>query len=246
VNARRTIILVVAVIVAAVAAFATYAWLNGVQDRAYKDATLVRVYKVAKDVEKGQTGDQALDSELIKSDKAPQEFRPANALTDINVIRGKVALTKLSAGQIVVDGMFVEPKVAQVTAAQRIPAGQVAVTVSADQVHGVAGLLVPGDKVNLMISTTDSTQLLFQNVNILFIGQTAAPEVGETQAVPVTTSDLITFAVPPLAAEKIVLATRLPDTIIHMALVPPDNQPVPVPPVNAPGIFSGGLTPYES
>jgi len=249
VNARRTVILVVALVVAAIAALLTYAWLNGVQDRAYKDATLVRVYKVSKDIDKGATGDQALESESIQADKAPEEFRPATALTNINVIRGKVALTKLSPGQIVVDGMFVDPKVAQVTAAQRIPAGQVAVTISADQIRGVAGLLVPGDKVNLMISKTDSTSMMFQNVNILFIGQSAAPEAGETQAATsaatLAASDLITFAVPPLAAEKIVLASRLPDAVIHMALVPPDNQPVPVPPVDASRLTSGGLTPYE-
>jgi pilus assembly protein CpaB len=229
--------------VAAIAAFATYAWLNGVQDRAYKDAKLVRVYKVAKDIEKGQTGDQALQSESIRADKAPEKFRPATALTDINVVRGKVALTKLSAGQIVVDGMFVDPRVAQVTAAQRIPAGQVAVTVSADQVQGVAGLLVPGDKVDIMVANGPNLQMLFQNVNILFIGNTAAPQAGETQAAVPVTSGLITFAVPPFAAQKIVQASKGPG--IYLALVPPDNQPLPVPPVNPANLFTGGLTPYE-
>jgi pilus assembly protein CpaB len=245
VNARRTVILVVAIIVAAVAAFSTYAWLNGVQDRAYDDAELVRVFKVVTDIPKGTSGEQALEQEAIKSDRAPKEFRPATALTDINTVRGKVALTPLSAGQIVVDGMFVEPRVAQVTAAQRIPAGQVAVTVSVDQTQGVAGLLVPGDKVNLMVAAPGSTQMLFQNVNILFIGQTAAPEAGDTQAVEASASNLITFAVPPVAAEKIVLATRLPDSTVYLTLVPPDNVPVPVPPVDPRGLFTGGLTPYE-
>lgn len=241
---RRTVILVVAIVVAAVAAFATYAWLNGVQDRAYDDAKLVRVYKVAKDIEKGTGGEQALESESIRADEAPEEFRPATALTDINVIRGKVALTKLAAGQVVVDGMFVEPRVAQVTAARRIEPGRVAVTVSADQVSGVAGLIVPGDRVNIMVTTPTGVQMLFQNVEILFIGTTAAPEVGETQAVAPATSNLITFSVPPLAAEKIVHATKTGGGI-YLALVPPDNQPVPVPPVNNGNLFTGGLTPYE-
>jgi pilus assembly protein CpaB len=245
VNARRTVILVVAIIVAAVAAFSTYAWLSGVQDRAYDDAELVKVFKVVTDIEKGTAGETALEQEAIKSDEAPKEFRPATAVTDINTIRGKVALTKLSAGQIVVDGMFVEPIVAQVTAAQRIPAGQVAVTISLDQVQGVAGLLVPGDKVNMMVTSAARTQLLFQNVNILFIGQTAAPEAGQTEAVAAAASDLITFAVPPVAAEKIVLATQLEGSSVYLTLVPPDNRPVPVPPVDPGGLFTGGLTPYE-
>ena len=244
-NARRTVILVVAIIVAAVAAFATYAWLNGVQDRAYDDAQLVRVFKITKDIEKGVSGEEAIQSESISADEAPREFRPGNAVTDINVVRGKVALTKLSPNQILVDGMFVDPRVAQVTASQRIPAGQVAVTVSVDQVQGVAGLLVPGDKVNIMVAAADSTNMLFQNVNILFIGGQAAPEAGETEALTPVASNLITFAVPPLAAEKIVLATRAEGSSIYLTLVPPDNRPIPVPPALPDQQFTGPLTPYE-
>ena len=239
---RRTIILIVAVAVAGVAAFATYAWLNGVQDRAYAKAKRVQVFVVKKDVPKGTAGEQALSNELVKAGSAPQEFRPATALTDINAIRGKVALTNLSAGQIVVDGMFVDPKVAQVTAAQRVPAGQVAVTVNIDQVHGVAGLLTPGDKVNMMIADKDGKEkLLYQNVNILFIGSTAAPQPGETQAAAAAASSLITFAVPPAAAEKIALV----GSSLYLTLVPPDNQPVPVPPADPNALVGGPLTPYQ-
>jgi pilus assembly protein CpaB len=243
VSARRTVILIVAVVVAAVAALITYGWLNGVQDRAYDDAKLVRVFKVTKDIEKGVAGEDALQSESIRADKAPQEFRPANALTDVNIIRGRVALSKLTAGQILVDGMFVDPRVAQVTASQRIEPGRVAVTISVDQVKGVAGLLVPGDRVDMMVANGPNTQMLFQNVEILFIGNTAAPEAGETQAVTPATSNLITFSVPPFAAQKIVQASQ--GGGIYLALVPPDNQPTPVPPVNPGNMFTGGLTPYE-
>ena len=246
-SARRTVILIVAIVLGAVAAFATYSWLNGVQDRAYADSKLVKVFRVSKDIEKGVAGEQALSQEAIKSDDAPQEFRPATALTDINAIRGKVALTKLSAGQIVVDGMFVDPRVAQVTAAQRIPAGQVAVTVSVDQVKAVGGLLVAGDKVNILVATPDGGQrFLYQNVNIIQIGDVAAPQAGETQAVaaPTGSSGLITFAVPPAAAERIVLATST-GSGLYLTLVPPDNRPVPIPPVNPGNLFQTGLTPYE-
>jgi len=202
----------------------------------------VQVFVVKKDVPKGTAGEQALSNELVKAGSAPQEFRPATALTDINAIRGKVALTNLSAGQIVVDGMFVDPKVAQVTAAQRVPAGQVAVTVNIDQVHGVAGLLTPGDKVNMMIADKDGKEkLLYQNVNILFIGSTAAPQPGETQAAAAAASSLITFAVPPAAAEKIALV----GSSLYLTLVPPDNQPVPVPPADPNALVGGPLTPYQ-
>ena len=237
---RRTVILIIAVAVAGVAAFATYAWLNGVQDRAYAKAKRVQVFVVKKDVPKGTAGEQALSNELVKSGSAPQEFRPATALTDINAIRGKVALNDLSTGQIVVDGMFVEPRAATVSFAQRIPPGQVAVTINVDTVHGVAGLIVPGDQVNIMAQAQDGQRYLFQNVNVLAIGNTPAPQPGETTAATTTAGGgLMTFAVPPLAAAKISVASG-----VYLTLVPPGNQPIAVPPVNAGNLFQGPLTPY--
>lgn len=235
---KRTVIVVAAVVVAAVAAFANYAYLNSVQDRAYDNAERVRVFVVAQNIAKGLPGEQALQQELIKADEIPREFRPGTSITDTTTIRGKVALSDLSVGQVVVDGMFVDPKVAQVSFSQRIPQGQVAVTVSVDQVRGVAGLLVPGDKVNLLVSDGVARRYLYQNVNILAIGTSAAPQAGEAQAAVNPGSNLITFAVPPVAAARIVSAGD-----IYLTLVPPDNQAVPVPPVGPENLFPNELTP---
>lgn len=244
---RRTTVLVVALAIGALAAFFAYGYVNSVQSRAYKGAQLVRVFVVSKDIEKNLGGDEALGKGMIKADAIPAKFRPGTALTDKDVIKGKVALTKLSAGQVLVDGMFVDPRVAQVTAAKRIPAGQVALTVSVDPVHGVAGLVVPGDKVNLMTADPKdgSQRTLYQNVDVLYIGATAAPEAGSTQAVaaPTAGSNLVTFAVPQEAAERIAFAARA-DGGIYMTLVPPDNQAQSPAPINPGNLFTGGATPY--
>jgi pilus assembly protein CpaB len=240
VGAKRTLIVAGAVVVAAIAAFANYAYLDSVQDRAYDNAERVRVFVVAQDIEKGLPGETALQEERIRSDEIPREFRPGTAITDTATIRGKVALSNLSVGQVVVDGMFVDPIVAQVSFSQRIPLGQVAVTVSVGQVEGVAGLLVPGDRVNLLVSDpAGARRYLYQNVNILAIGSSAAPQAGETQAAVNPGSNLITFAVPPVAAARIVAAGSL-----YLTLVPPDNPAAPVPPVDQDNLFPAELTPY--
>jgi pilus assembly protein CpaB len=268
VASRRMLILIAAIVVGAVAAVAIYSYVSTVQDRAYDNARLVKVFVVKKDVGKGLPGEQAIDEDFVRSDQIPQKFRPGTALTDLNTIRGKVALSNLSSGQVVVEGQFVDPRVAQVTFAQRIPAGQQAITLSFDQIRGVAGLLVPGDKVNMIICDPRSvigtaTQgagcngrtFLFQNLTILAIGQSAAPQAGEA---PTTTvaggqtpgSGLITFAVPPLAAEKLAFVGGNAGSgggqiDPYLTLVPPDNQPVVVPPVNLNNLISGGLTPEQ-
>ncbi|HET7489842.1 MAG TPA: Flp pilus assembly protein CpaB [Acidimicrobiales bacterium] len=237
----------IAVVVAAIAAFANFAYLNSVQDRAYKKAKRVQVFVVSKDISKGTPGETAVNGDYIKSSEIPQEFRPATAIPDTSSIRGKVAAGPLSVGQVVVDGMFVDPKVAQVTFSQRIPSGQVAITVSVDQVKGVAGLLVPGDKVNILVrvqpqgaGALEEERVLYQNVPIIAIGSAAAPQAGESAAAVNPGSGLITFAVPPTAASKIALVSTKD---IYLTLVPPDNQPVPIPNVNANNAFGPELTP---
>ena len=233
--ARRTVILIAAVVVAAIAAVAVYSYLTTVQDRANKDAKLVKVFVVKKDITKGLPGEQALDQGFIKPDKINVKFRAATALTDVNVIRGRVALTNLAANQVVVDGQFVDPKVATVSSAQRIPTGNVAITIQVDQVRGVANLVQPGDKVNMLVAIHDGREeYLYQNVPVLFVGSQAAPQPGETTAT--TTPDaatnqgsgLITVAVPPAAAQRIAFVSSGGESgsSIYLTLVPPDNVPL--------------------
>jgi pilus assembly protein CpaB len=234
--------MVIAAVLAAVAAFSTYAFLRSTEQRAFGDARLVEVFVVAKDIPKGMFGEQAIDGEFIEKRNVPSTVRPTTATTDLAELRGKVALTDLSANTPIVGGLFVDPRSAQVTFSQRIPAGQVAITVSVDQVRGVAGLLVPGDRVNILVSEGATQRYLFQNVEIIAIGTTAAPEAGETQPVTNPGSGLITFAVPPAAAPKIAFASQQSGGL-YLSLVPPDYQPIDLPAVDANNLFSGGLTP---
>ena len=236
---RRVLILVAAVVIAAVAGYGAFNYLSTVQDRANKQAVLVKVYVVKKDIPKALPGEQAVTGDYVKVDKIQEKFRPSTAITNLDTIKGKVALTTLSANQVLVDGQFVEPRVAQLTNSQRITKNRVAVTITIDAVRGVANLLVPGDKVDLMvINPTDGKyNLLYQNAQILFIGNQAAPQPGETQAVANPGSNLITFDVPPVAAAKIAFVSSHSEYSLYMTLVPPDNAPADVPAVGAQDLF---------
>ena len=242
-SSRRTIALILAVVIGVVAAVALWSYVDGIEDRAYDNAERVRVFRIEEDIARGVPGEQAISEEFIDEAEIPREFRPGTAITDLNVIRGRVALNDLAQGQVLVDGMFVDPRVEQVTFSQRIPAGQVAISVSIGQVQAVAGLLVPGDRVNVIIDDPagGGKRFLFQNLRILAIGGTAAPEAGDTGTVSTPGSGLLTFAVPPLAAEKIAFVGG---EGMYLTLVPPDNQPVDIPPITADNLFGPGLTPY--
>ena len=240
-GSRRTLIVVVAIVLAALAAATTFVYVRGIEDRAFRGAELVEVFVLSADIPRGMPGEQAAN-EFVKASKVPRDFYPGNALTALDQLAGKVSLAPLAANTILVEGHFVDPRQAQVTFSQKIPAGRVAITVSVDQVRGVAGLLVPGDKVNILVADGGAQRVLFQNVDIIAIGTTAAPQAGETEAVANPGSGLITFAVPPDVASKIAYAATQSGGL-YLTLVPTDNQPVTVPPVNGANLFDGALTP---
>lgn len=242
-NSRRTIIIVLAVAVAAVAAVANVTYLDNVQNKAYGNAKRVYVYRVKKDIAKGMRGEDAANKGFFEKKQIPQEFSPGNALPDPEQVKGKVALANFSAGQVLVDGMFVDPIKAQTTTRDRILPGQVAFTVSVDQVHGVGNLLFPGDQVNIMVKDDQQRmRMLYQNVDILFIGSNGAPQAGDTKEVTNPGSGVITFSAPVDAAERIVLASQQ-DGGLYLALVPRNNKPVPTPVIGKDGLFTGPLAP---
>lgn len=249
VSNRRLLILIAAAAVAAVTAWATFSYVSAADQRAFDGAQLVQVLMVKKDIPKGFPGERAVDEGYIAKDSIPRKFYPAKAVVDPQTLRGKVALAPMAAGLPVVDGSFVDPRVAQESFAQRLDKGMQAVTLSVSDVEGVARLVVPGDRVNLMVTTGDdkgkTTQMVVQGVEVLAVGDTTALQPGEQAPVkaegqaagtaPTAQSGLITFSVPALDAERLVQASEV--GAIHLTLVPPDFTPAPVPPVNQGNLY---------
>ena len=248
---RRPLILAAAAAIATVTALATSSYVSSADQRAFDGAELVEVLMVKKDIAKGLPGERALDEGYIAVDQIPRKFYPARAVVDAQTLRGKVALAPLAAGIPVADGSFVEPRVARESFAQRLDKGMQAVTLSLSDVQGVARLVVPGDRVSLMLTTGEgpaaTTRFVLQAIEVLAVGNSTALQPGEQapaqaegqgQAGRAQTAEsgLVTFAVPPLDAERLVNASLV--GTIHLTLVPPDFTPAPVPPVNGGNLYS--------
>jgi hypothetical protein len=110
----------------------------------------------------------------------------------------------------------------------------------------VGNLLFPGDQVNIFVNDKVNGQpvqrLLYQNVDILYIGSSGAPQPGETAAVTNPSSGVITFSAPVDAAERIIFASQ-GDGGLYLALVPRNNKPVTPPIIGHDQLFGGTLTP---
>ncbi len=241
---NRTVVVAAAVGVGLLASVLSYVFLNGAQQRAYNNAKLVHAYVIAKSVPRTLSGADAVNGGYIVQKEIPAEFRPSTAVTSLGSIAGKEAVAPFSPGQVLVSSMFASPLVAANTFSEQIKPGDVAVTVSVDQVHGVAGLPVPGDHVDLLVSVNNAEQLLLQNVPILAIGQTTAQGAAQgaaTTTSATTTSGLFTFEVAPSDAERIALAQQQ-NLGIYMLLVPPGNPVVNVPGVDPGNVLNGPQT----
>lgn len=253
-GSRRVPILAVAVAMGVLASFAAYSYLNGTQQRANNGAKLVQVYVIRKAVTRGSTGEKALAENAIATSAIPAKYRPDTAVLRADEIKGQIALVDLAPNQVVVKGLFVDPKVANTTNSQRLEPGLVGVSVALDAVRGVNGLVAPGDEVNIMTQVALDKKrlsagaqqvlrgandgdkgwtLLYQNVKVLFIGTTAAPQPGDTKAAVNPGGGLITFAVPQDAAMRIVFAANDPAGGLYLTLVPPNNPAIDTAPVVA-------------
>jgi pilus assembly protein CpaB len=273
VSSRRTLILIAAVLVGAIAAYALFTYVGGIEDNANNNAERVKIFKIVGDIPKGTFGDEAFAQGLIEEDVIAKEYRPATAITTPAQVDGLVAISDLPANQVVVSNQFVSQAESLSTFSSLLKNNEVAITISIDQVHGVAGLLVPGDFVNMMVTgvapATEATapaaagqsgaevysqpaRYLFQKVQILAVGQTRKLEPGETAATnadgsPVTSTSagMLTFALPAIAAQQIASVAA---GSFYLTLVPKDYQPTPLAPLDVntplPGETADQLTPY--
>ena len=175
---RRTLVLVIAVALAAISGFAIYQYLTNVEDDIRADIAEVGVYRATDGIAAGTPGEEA--RALIVEDKAlresvvfegstilctgavgtnadgnPNEVGcPANP-NDLNaVLDGKVASGPIAAGQLIATSSFADTRDLQQRLSDAIAPGKVAISIDADVPSSAGGFIRPGDNVNLIASAT--------------------------------------------------------------------------------------------
>jgi pilus assembly protein CpaB len=249
-SSKRTVVVCVAVAVGVLASVLSYVFLNNAQNDAYHNAKLVSAYVIAKPIPRTLSGADAESGGYLQQKKIPAEFRPSSAVTDLSAIKDDSADANLPAGEIVVSGMFVSPDTIASVAAETVPAGDVAISVSVDPVHGVAGLIHPGDKVDILVDLNGNQETyLFQAVPVLAVGTTLVPTPGTassaTSSSSTQTSNVITFAVSPDDAARIALADSDGGGVtggIYLALEAAGNAPTASTTINSSNLIPASTT----
>ena len=141
----------------------------------------------------------------------------AGGFTKIDDLTGRVLLYPLAKGEPIIDGQLAAAGAgAGLTA--KIPSGMRAISVRSDEVVGVAGFLLPGTHVDVLLtyrsnaSPDPRTATVLQDVVVLAAGQQIHPDPNDK---PVSVS-VVTLLLKPEDAERLVLATTL--GTIHFVL----------------------------
>lgn len=180
VSSRRTVILIIALLVGALSAFLIFQYVGSIEEQAQGGTQVVTVVVARSDIAKGAAADAAIDAGAIGTGERRQVDLPANVITRVEDIRGQVAVIDIAPGTIITSAMFASQADLTDSNSNVLSEGMVAVTVSADQVKSVAGLIKPGDYVNVMV---EGDCVLGEGGSI-GLGQGTASEGGDGSATP--------------------------------------------------------------
>lgn len=242
---RRTIALVAAVVLAAVATVALISYVQGARNKIEEKEAPVDVYVAKEAIPQGVSGDAVISQGLIVKETVPSKLRPEGAITSLLEIKGRVAAVTILPRETIIGARFVAP--GQAGGGLPVPVNRVAMSIEVDIPQGVASFVRQGDRVGIvgkvLVPATGTNQqtgqkqtepkakFIVQNVAVLAVGQrvvTVQEDGTQQQKAQTSTSKvLITIAVTPGQAERLVFAVLEGD--VYFVLVQKDFKSVKTP-----------------
>jgi len=154
-----------------------------------------------------QAGD-VLSPGMLKLVPWPSATPLAGAFPKADALNGRIVLFPLSAGEPIIDRQLAAAGAAP-GLSMKIPDGMRAISLRSDAVVGVAGFLLPGTHVDVLVtyrspnSPESITATVLQDTQVIATGQKMEPD----PAGKPTTTDVVTLLVSPEDAEKAVEAS---------------------------------------
>jgi pilus assembly protein CpaB len=182
-----------------------------------------RVYVASRDV----PARVLLNDTFLAEATRPVNEVDADAITDMKQIAGKYSLITIPAGSVITGSKIGEAGANALPA--RLPYGMRAVSISIDRVKGVAGLIQPGDRVDVIAvpprvgSEVPRASAILRGALVLAMGN----DVEKTSATPSPDSQnnltTVTLALTPTQVNLLAAADL--NTTLRLALRPP-KEPI--------------------
>jgi pilus assembly protein CpaB len=222
--ARRSILLLVALAVAALGTTMIILYVQGVDARATAGQVRVEVITATATIEPGESVADALAADKLGTREVARDDLVGGALTSTDSITDQAALSTIYPGQQVLAAQFGDPGDVETLG---IPDGRLAVSVELTDPARVAGFVNPGSWVAIFASGDPEmylpdgstrklapyTRMLLPNVQVIGVGDTSVSsrttksDDGQetTEQIPRT---ILTLAVSQEQAERVIYAAR--------------------------------------
>jgi pilus assembly protein CpaB len=151
---------------------------------------------------------QAIHAENLRMVDWPAAMPLSGAYTNPQPLVGRIVMYPLSAGEPILDRQL-SSQGASGGLTVKIPDGMRAISLRSDEVVGVAGFLLPGTHVDVLVTLHPTNQpdpvtsTVLQDAEVLATGQKTEPD---PEGKP-TTATVVTLLVKPEDAERVVLAS---------------------------------------
>jgi pilus assembly protein CpaB len=202
---RYTVIFYAAVFIAAMATYGVFRVLQAA--KASGQVATRAVIVAAKDIPAGA----ALDRQSLEVRQWPAVTVPKEAFGSLQAAIGRVTRVPVFTGEAIVPGRLAREGTAPGLEAQITP-GMRAMSVRINDVAGLAGLVQPNSRVDVLITlretgshgTEEVSKLFLENTRVLSMGSRTMRD-GSGEATPATTA---TLEVTPVQAEELAVAMR--------------------------------------
>jgi Flp pilus assembly protein CpaB len=231
---RRALVLLVALLLAGVAAFAVFQFLNGIRSDVEANREKVQVFRATQFIPEGSDGSLALQSSWFAAGEENVEDLPDGAITTEQelqaIVSGRLAVGPIERNEIVTQSQWAQLTVDLKPLSELIPSGKQAMTISTDAVRGVNGFVRPGDLINLIITLDIQFNQIPSDSPIFGVptdttGTDGAP-VSEEQGESVTYTRYVLQGLPVLAVAQDVRSEEGEGTPVVVPQVDATGAPV--------------------
>jgi len=172
-NLKAGVLFLLALLLGTGAAMMAYGWIQQQSPEASADdATTVRVYVAAREIPYGKT----LESMHLKTIDWPADNVPKGAILATEELVGKIVNQEILPDELMMSARVTD-KLQGSRLSSIVKPSMRAITVRVNDVAGVAGFLLPGNRVDVLATRMEDrraiTHTLLQNIRVLAVDQKA-------------------------------------------------------------------------
>ncbi len=210
---RRTVLLIVAALIAALGTSMVFLYVRGADTRAEAGQSPVKVLKAVTQIDAGETLAQAQTAGKLQVGTVPRAQVLTGAVNSVAGLEDQVALSAIYPNEQIITGKFGS---AGDVSTLTLPDGKIAISVSLSDTGRVAGFVSPGAEVAIFMNSANDkgvgqTRLLMPRAPVVAVGDTTVVSTTKTTTEGAQTTEqlpktLFTLALDQSDAERVMFA----------------------------------------